>query len=169
MKKLTVTVILVHCFCCNGIAQTCVTEQEIPSSTPDSRFIVDAVAETVVDKLTQLMWSHCSIGQSGTSCETGSASGVNWQNALTEAQNSTIGGYNDWRLPNVKELYTLVEMRCYSPSINTTIFPNTTNNNYWTSSPDVGVSGNAWTITSYGEAFRLDQSSLYNVRLVRNP
>ena len=148
-------------------AQTCALETEIPSSTPDSRFVVNADG-TVLDKVTNLMWLHCSLGQSGNNCLTGTATEMNWKNALLAADGFSFAGFSDWRVPNIKELYTIVERRCYSPSVNTNIFPATTQQNYWTSSPDVGLAGNAWSVDSYGEAFRQDQSSMYNVRLVRD-
>ena len=162
------TFFLLFCNINSLFAQTCVTENEIPSSTPDSRFVVNADG-TVLDKVTNLMWMRCSLGQSGNDCSMGTATEMNWKDALLSVNGYSFAGHSDWRVPTVKELFTLVEQRCYNPSINITIFPATTQQYYWTSSPDVGVAGNAWSIPPYGEAFRNDQSSLYNVRLVRNP
>jgi uncharacterized protein DUF1566 len=53
---------------------------------------------TVSDLATGLMWGE---GDSG--------SGLNWEEALTYAESSTLGGYSDWRLPNVKELQSIVD------------------------------------------------------------
>ena len=60
------------------------------------------------------MWAKCSEGQSGTNC-TGDAKTMNWSAALTAANNSNLGGYNDWRLPNFKELQALVDYSRYDP------------------------------------------------------
>lgn len=44
-----------------------------------------------------------------------------------------FGGHTDWRVPTIKELKTLVDRSNYSPSINTTYFPSTISNVYWSS------------------------------------
>jgi hypothetical protein len=41
---------------------------------------------------------------------------------------SSYGGFSDWRLPTVKELQSIVDYSCYSPSINSKYFPNTVAN-----------------------------------------
>jgi hypothetical protein len=68
--------------------------------------------KTITDEATELMWSK---NDSGT--------GLNWEEALTwvQARNAeNFLGYNDWRLPNVKELQSLVD---YTRSPNTTGSP----------------------------------------------
>ena len=60
----------------------------------------------------------------------------NWQRALALTPKSSYAGHNDWRLPNVKELRSLVEQCRSNPAINTNIFPNTPLASwYHTSSP----------------------------------
>ncbi len=71
------------------------------------------------------MWKQCAEGLSGTTCQTGSAHTFTWANALVYAEASTFANHADWRLPNVKELSTLVEDCRTSPAINTLRFPNT--------------------------------------------
>lgn len=112
-----------------AVAQTCPPGS--PRIAPDSRYR-DHGDGTVTDLQTRLMWKRCSEGQSGTACS-GTASGQAWQVALTTAANSTFAGYNDWRLPSVKELYSLVETGCHEPSINSVRFPNTPIRFFWTS------------------------------------
>ena len=166
MKIFTLKSIVLYSFFVTAQAQTCKTETEIPSTTPDSQFS-NNLDGTVTDNKTGLMWSHCSVGQSGTTCDDTQASTHNWQAALEQADSSALATFTDWRLPNVKELYTLLEMRCFNPAINANIFPNTLSGNYWSSTPDM-VSGNAWAVNHYLEAFRTDQSFSLPVRLVRN-
>jgi hypothetical protein len=110
---------------------------------PDSRYS-DNGDSTVTDNLTRLMWKQCSEGQAGAGCA-GTATLMDWQVALTAGSNSSFAGYNDWRLPNVKELNSLVETACYNPAINELRFPNTpvTGVAYWTSSV-IPNTGNAW-------------------------
>ncbi|MDM8517437.1 DUF1566 domain-containing protein [Desulfobacterales bacterium HSG16] len=59
---------------------------------------------TVIDHATGLMWQKAD-----------SENGMDWQAALTYAETSTLAGYNDWRLPNVKELQSIVDYT-HSPS-----------------------------------------------------
>lgn len=59
---------------------------------------VDNQDGTVTDEATGLMWQQADDG-----------SRRNWQDALSYAENSTFAGYSDWRLPNIKELQSIVE------------------------------------------------------------
>lgn len=59
---------------------------------------------TITDKSTGLMWTQDDSGE-----------GMIWEDALAYAENSTLGGYNDWRLPNVKEHQAIVDYG-YSPT-----------------------------------------------------
>ena len=54
-------------------------------------------------------------------------------------------GYTDWRLPTKEELQGILASSG-SPKIDTTWFPNTQANVYWTSSPYVGYSQGAWVV-----------------------
>ena len=97
---------------------------------------------------------------------TGTAATYNWANALQTAKN--MGG--DWRVPNIKELDSLVEEACYNAAINETFFPATqtrTRGYYWSSSP-VPISGAWYVHFDYGYvSFDGKNDSLY-VRLVRS-
>lgn len=121
----------------NVQAQSC-EYKFIPASTPDSQ-LVDNGDGTITDLKTGLMWQKCSQGQSSGDCSVGSAEAFTWQQALQRAQtvNSSGGfaGHVDWRLPNIKELVTLVERQCMHPAINLTRFPNTPEAFYWSSTP----------------------------------
>ncbi|WP_445428003.1 Lcl C-terminal domain-containing protein [Alishewanella sp. HL-SH05] len=118
-------------------AATC--QENVPATTPNIDFTVHSDG-TVTHKSTGLMWMRCSLGQSwdGSTC-TGSASTLTWANGLAAAKSHEFAGYSDWRLPNHKELYSIVEGRCFLPAINTDIFPNTPANLFWSSSPNNGA------------------------------
>ncbi len=62
---------------------------------------------TVIDKRTGLQWMRCSLGQSwtGTTCE-GKGKRYLWE--VAKGMRINLAGYDDWRLPNIWELETLV-------------------------------------------------------------
>jgi hypothetical protein len=125
---------------------------------------VDNEDDTVTQSNTGLMWAKCSEGQSGTNC-TGAATTMNWSAALTAANNSNLGGYSDWRLPNIKELQALVDYNRYLPAIDSNYFPNTPSSWFWSGSPYAGY---AWYVDfSYGNADDHYRYNTYSVRLVR--
>lgn len=107
----------------------------IPSSTPTDRFTVNNNG-TVSDTATGLMWKRCAEGQSGSSCA-GAPSSFSWQDALLlqSGNQESFAGFNDWRLPNVKELLSLVEVRCFDPAINLAVFQNASSSIFWSNSP----------------------------------
>ncbi len=147
-------------------AQTCV--DSIPESTPTARF-EDNGDGTVTDLRTSLMWMRCPLGLSWSSSTClGSPAEYNWQNALVIAAGTDYAGYRDWRLPNIKELESIVERKCEDPTINLTIFPATPSAQFWTSSPSTHAFRNGWKVeflTGAGDV--LGKSNEQHVRLVR--
>jgi len=76
---------------------------------------------------------------------------MTWASALNTARNSRLGGYDDWRVPNVKELQSLVKYTAISPSIDTSVFPNTPNGWFWTASHYFNCSNCSWIVSfDYG-------------------
>ncbi|UDQ96460.1 DUF1566 domain-containing protein [Lentisphaerota bacterium WC36G] len=63
----------------------------------------------VSDKATGLMWA-----------QQDSQKALNWKDALNYAENSNYAGYSDWRLPNAKELQSIVD---YNRSLQSTNSP----------------------------------------------
>ena len=116
---------------CSGTNQN----TAVPLSTPTTDF-ADNGDGTVTHVPTGLLWKRCSEGQewSGSTC-TGAESSFDWQGALTHADEHSFAGHTDGRLPNVKELKSIVERRCWSPAINTVIFPAATSGWFWSASP----------------------------------
>ena len=141
-------------------------------STPASAFL-DNGDGTVTDNVSGgigHMWMRCSLGQEwdGATC-TGSAEEYTWREALeaVEALNND-GGYavhTDWRLPNVKELASIVENRCFAPAVNGVLFPQTPASRFWSSSSATGSS--AWTAHIYGGVQMRDKFERNPVRLMR--
>jgi len=118
-------------------AQTC--NDQMLASTPTNIFIINT-DNTVTDTQTGLIWKHCLEGVTGTQCEQGTATSFTWQQALEYAAKQP-----EWRLPNIRELTSIVELKCSEPAINLSVFPATPSNSIvWSSSPHANNSNNAW-------------------------
>jgi hypothetical protein len=92
--------------------------------------------ETVTDNSTNLMWAL------NDSIET-----MDWVEALNYANESELAGYSDWRLPNSKELESLVDYeKTDFPAINTDFF-NTTVTEFESEEDSYYV----WTSTTQGD------------------
>lgn len=118
------------------------------------------------DSATGLIWDRCVAGQTwnGTMC-IGEGTRVLWDDAKRIAASVTTGGFHDWRLPTLAELYTIrkcsngvstdekaivniepnqggpftvvrwCQLGSQSPTIDATVFPNTPAKDFWTGSP----------------------------------
>ena len=111
---------------------------------------------TVYDTKTKLTWQEA--------VPTGT---YTWANAKAYCAGLSLNG-TGWRLPTIKELQTIVDDSQANPSIDTTAFPSTPANWFWSSSPLVGWSSFAWYVSfNYGSPNVYDVSSTYLVRCVR--
>lgn len=130
-------------------AQTCHEDLTATTVTENFTLLTNGLAQ---DKTTGLMWMRCAYGQTWDSTNstcTGTAVQITWQDALQASEASTYGGYTDWRLPNVKELATMVEKQCVDPAVNATIFPATAADNFWTSTTVNDEPSWAWSVAFY--------------------
>ncbi|MDU9049433.1 MAG: DUF1566 domain-containing protein [Candidatus Electrothrix sp. Rat3] len=93
---------------------------------------------------------------------------LTWQQPGTVNSGGGFAGYTDWRLPNIRELRSIVEEQCFAPAINAIRFPNTTISYVWSGSPVAVYTGNAWAVDfSYGNSSIYGRSYNGSVRLVR--
>jgi hypothetical protein len=56
---------------------------------------------------------------------------------ITTLNVQNFGGFNDWRLPTIKDLSFITNMDTHSPTINTAYFPFTMTTYYWSSSANL--------------------------------
>jgi Protein of unknown function (DUF1566)/EF hand len=125
---------------------------------------VDNGDGTVTDRATGLMWMKLDSGAIGGAGEHDGK--LNWQEALRWAEDLTYAGHDDWRLPNAKELQSIVD---YTRSPDTTkspaidpVFKSTAIRNeggkkdyahYWTGTSHVGThSAGAGVYIAFGRA-----------------
>ena len=130
------------------------------------RYIFSDDRKEVKDTRTGLTWERCSQGQAfefeKDYC-TGTASYHTHEQALVLAKDK-VG----WRLPNVKELSSLVDVSQQKPTIDEKYFPGTLPYAYWSSTPFVADSSMAWIVYfSDGYVLSLSRGNYFHVRLVR--
>ena len=148
----------------------------LEETTPTVDFIINADT-TVTHLKTGLVWDRCALGQVWDPVQslcTGVSSLFLWSDALKQATIANAANYLgsvDWRLPNVKELQSLVENKCSFPAINVTVFPQAPDDFFWSATTDPSFPNLAWMVSfSQGLVQSLDKSNIFpplQVRLVR--
>lgn len=87
----------------------------------------------VVDHVTGLTWQSCAVGTDGSACENDEPRRYPWYDALTQCEALAWAGFSDWRLPDVKELSSIVDTRFSEPALPTTLFPRPSGGQTWSS------------------------------------
>lgn len=95
-----------------------------------------------------------------------------WRDALDYCEGLELGGFTDWRLPNMVELHSIVDIAVFNPSVDARYFKAEARN-YWSSSSCVYDSSRAWIVRfTNGETACLDKGSqdsfLFFTRAVRS-
>lgn len=99
---------------------------------------------TVTDTTTKLMWQRCTAPSEEISCSL-SAALYTWDDALAYCNGLILGGYTNWRTPNVKVLHSILDaVKTTDPTINTDYFPDTQAAYYWSSTTFTGTPSYAW-------------------------
>lgn len=118
------------------------------------------------------MWAKCISGRSGALCNWGTSQSYDWPGALELAASSSLAGYEDWRIPNIKELLSIIEERCTLPTLNrdAAVFPNAPASVVWTSTPSL-LSPTDSMVVSFDYGYSTIYYRFYeiHVRLVRGP
>jgi hypothetical protein len=134
------------------------TTQHIPcaSTGQDGEFLIGetwpnprytANGDCVTDNLTGLTWARNADLNNGSST---------WQGALDFATNLSLCGYEDWRLPNITELRSLIDYSKNQPSImsghpfsNVRFQGDITTVVYWSSTTNMSNPSSAFTLEFY--------------------
>jgi Protein of unknown function (DUF1566) len=125
---------------------------------------------TIKDKQTGLTWQKCSVGQDNNATCSNTATSRTWTNALSDCNTLTLTG-RTWRLPSLKELQSIMDKTLSTlPSINTSIFPATANDSYWSSNTSVSNAPDAWFVSfNSGGVSGNVKTVNYYVRCVSGP
>ena len=114
----------------------------------------------VTDSTTTLQW------QDDYSDNGGSVKQATWIEAIEYCERLSLDG-GGWKLPNKKELLSIVDYSRVEPSINS-IFSHTTPDDYWSSTSHASSTSNAWIVSFFmGDTDDIDKTSSYSVRCVR--
>ena len=101
-------------------------------------YIKDTWEHTMPDgKKVRLMWQKEDAPSKMTNKEDGDAESY--------CENSKVGGFKDWRLPEVEELQTLINRKNYKPASDA-ILNLKTDDWYWTKTPCAADAGHAWMV-----------------------
>ncbi len=106
-----------------------------PGHSWPERFTIQADTNLVVDNLTGLMWTRNATAGAGS-----------WDVAVVASHIIERFGYDDWRLPSVLEMESLVDAGELLPAL---IFLHPFNNlatNYWTGTGDTLDTNKAWVV-----------------------
>lgn len=143
----------------------------IPPTSDHSYFERTGESEALVaDLITGLEWQGCNAGLSGGDCGTGTASELNWANALTYCDELSWGGHEDWYLPDFFEAMSIMDYDVAErSSVDPSVFP-ASSSNFWTSqhagSDDVYVASTYLGVGS-GAVWKDAEADLHEVRCVR--
>lgn len=108
---------------------------------------------TITDLNTGLMWEqkvpgsgclHC-VGDQYTFAEATSSAVGSFLHSVNTAGGTGLGGHNDWRLPNIRELLSLVHYGLANNAI-APVFTPTSGFGYWSSTTYVPDPSRAWAV-----------------------
>ncbi len=130
-------------------------------------FTRDNDTNIVIDNNTNLQWQD----------DENVTKTMTWSEANTTCENLTLGGYTDWRVPNIDELETIVDYGRYKGddkgsigAINE-VFKNINDTGwqeYWSSTTALSNTNDAWRVPfNYGTDYWDHKSNHYSVRCVR--
>jgi hypothetical protein len=147
-------------------AQTCLSDGL--ETTPNDDFET-VTTSTLLHSPTDLIWRRCAEGQTwnGSTCS-GEPAKFTWQEALQVAHEANDDELLGWRLPNVKELASIVERDCVRPAVNSSLFPATPADDFWTSTPSMSDPDRAWVVAFFNSSHSVKEKNRFvYVRLVR--
>lgn len=93
---------------------------------------------TITDTITGLMWQKMDFGE------------ISFENASKYCDTLTLGGYTDWRLPTPLEGFSILNLQNTNPAINTTFFPKSLAEYWWTNKVQFNDPSKVWVTNAGG-------------------
>lgn len=125
------------------------------AKAPFGRYVIDVKNDTVTDTATKRTWQR-------------TVDANLYSQAAAKTYCNGLGLASGWHLPDVRELYSLVDQQQKNPAIDPTAFPLTPVADFWSATPLQGAPASAWLVhfsngaTEYG-----DGAAKKNVRCVK--
>lgn len=101
-------------------------------------YYIDNGDGTITDTITGLMWQKTDGGE------------MVIENAILYCDTLTLAGYSDWRLPNVKEAFSILNMQYANPSLDTKVFTTSAAEYWWTSDRQFSDTTKIWVTNAGG-------------------
>jgi len=119
---------------------------------------------TVTDTITGLMWQQLDGGE------------MTFENSQIYCNNLTLGGYTDWRLPNIYEAFSILNHQNVNPPLDLTYFSSSLADYWWTNDNQVNDPAKIWVTNAGGgignhpktETLSAGGNKRFHVRAVRD-
>jgi len=115
--------------------------------------------DIVLDEVTGLMWLKCTVVDKNVADTDDNCGGTNtklsWSQASETCSKLNYAGYDDWKLPTLSELFTILNFDNW-PLVYSEYFPDTevtVNEGYWTTTSKIFIKSSdyeSYDITDYG-------------------
>lgn len=117
----------------------------------------------VYDSVTTLVWQQGDGGE------------MTWQQAKRYCDTLTLGGFNDWILPNPYEAFTILNLQNPNPALDTKLFSKTGAEYWYTSFEQINDTSKVWVINAGGgvgnhpkaETISMGGTKKFHVRAMR--
>jgi len=120
--------------------------------TVTSQYFRDDTTQIVIDLSSGLVWADDNASKD---------TNLTWAEAINYCENNmTLGGYTDWRVPNINELKSLIETN--STIVLPSEFQNISPTNYWSSTPMASTTYYLWVVSfdsGIAEGLSYDQTT----------
>jgi hypothetical protein len=104
----------------------------------NSPFYINNNDGTITDTITGLMWQKTDGGE------------ITFENAITYTDTLTLGGFNNWRLPNAHEAFSILNLQNNNPALDVSFFTKTPAEYWWTSNRQINDSTKIWVTNAGG-------------------